>query len=613
MKSLLTLTLLITLFSCLTAGEQRPNILWITSEDNSPMLGCYGDEFARTPALDKLASEGFLYTHAYANAPVCAPARNTIASGIYASAGGHSNMRSFYDRGADVAFHAEVMRPLGYYCTNAYKTDYNTNVNGSIWDDNGKKAHYKNAPEGQPWFAIFNLTVSHESRIHKQFPESELTFDKKTVPIAPYHPRTDDMTHDWAQYYQRVEQMDTQVGDLLKELEESGMAENTIVFYYGDHGGVLARSKRYVYETGTRVPFIVRIPKKYKKLWPAKKPNSEVNRLISFADLYPTLMNIVGGDKPERLQGQAFLGEDIGDGPEYVYMFRDRMDEWYDMCRAVRSQKYRYIRNYMPHRIYGMHLEFLFRAKSIQSWEKAYLAGECNAVQSAFWQTKPCEELYDTENDPWEINNLADDPQYASVLNDMRDANKAWLKKIKDTGFLSEDERLMRAGDQTLYDYFQSGAVPIDAIIDAADLASLGKAENLEQMKAFLKSDDSAIRYWGATGLLILGQEAMSAVADLKVAVEDESVSVAVVAAEALYLLGEKDDARQGFSRALATDREFAQTLAFNSIYLVDDNSDEMKALVVDTYQRMKVKNRSKYNYRGATNLFKKWGMPVPK
>lgn len=591
--------------------QELPNILWITSEDNSPFLGCYGDSFATTPNLDKLATEGFLYTHAYANAPVCAPARNTTASGVYASSGGHSNMRSYYERSEKLKFHAETMRSLGYYCTNNSKTDYNTNVGDEIWNESSKEAHYKNRAEGQPFFAIFNTMISHESQIHKQLPADELMYDPKNVPIPPYHPRTVDMEHDWAQYYQRIHQMDAFVGEKLEELEEAGLSDNTIVFYYADHGGVLARSKRYVYESGTHVPLIVRIPEKYKHLWPKDKPNSKVDRLISFVDLYPTLLNIVGAELPEHLQGEAFLGEEISPDPEYVYMFRDRMDEWYDMSRAVRNNKYRYIHNYMPHRIYGLPIAYLFRAKSIQSWKAAYESGECNEVQSAFWEEKPVEELYDIENDPYEINNLALNPDYEEVLENMRSANRYWLVKIKETGFMPEDERLIQAGGQTIYDYFQGPEVPIEQIINAAETASFGQASNLDKLKDYLKSNSPAVRYWGATGLLILGEKARSLLSELRAVAADESVSVATVAAEALYTLGMKEDVYKAFARALQTDREFAQTQAMNTIYLIDDKSDLMKKEVLDAYARMDTKNRNSYNYRSAMNLFEKWGVEV--
>ncbi|MEG3658413.1 sulfatase [Arenibacter palladensis] len=608
-----SIAILVLIIACTLKAQAQdlPNILWITSEDNSALLGCYGDEFAKTPNLDKLASEGFLYTHAYANAPVCAPARNTIISGVYANSGGHSNMRSKYPRGRGVEFLAETMRELGYYRTNNNKTDYNTNVEKEIWDESSSEAHFKNAPEGKPWFAIFNTTISHESKIHDQLPLGELNYDPKKVPIAPYHPRTPDMERDWAQYYHRIEQMDAFVGERLQELEASGMADNTIVIYYADHGGVLARSKRYVYETGTHVPFIVRIPEKYKKFWPAEKPNSKVERLISFVDLYPTMLNLVGVQVPKRLQGTPFLGENLDSDPEYVYMFRDRMDEWYDMSRAVRSKKYRYIHNYMPHRIYGLPIEYLFRAKSLQSWKTSYENGECNEIQSVFWNTKPVEELYDTENDPWEVNNLAKDTKYADVLEEMRKANRDWLLEIRDTGFMPEDERSIRAENSPIYDYFQSGAVDIQKIIEAADLASLGKVENKQRLMDFLKSNESAVRYWGATGLLLLGKNGKSAISSLKTAINDPSVSVAVVAAEALYKLGEKEEAYKGFKRALGTDREFAQTQVMNAIYLIDDDSPIMKEEVQNVLNRMKSLDRNQYNYRAAMNLMNKWGLEL--
>ena len=388
------ISLVLIAFVCITfAGceekvpDELPNILWLTSEDNSPFLGCYGDDFATTPNLDKLASEGFLYTHAYANAPVCAPARNTILTGVYACSGGNQHMRSYYPISEVIKPYPVYLRELGYYCTNNSKTDYNTNNvdPNEIWDESSKNAHWKNRPEEKPFFAIFNTTVSHESSIHNWIPNEKLRHSPEEVPIPPYHPATPEMKHDWAQYYDKVEDMDAIIGEYLKELEEAGLADNTIVFYYGDHGGVVARSKRYVYETGTRVPFIVRIPEKYKYLFPYENPGSEVNRLISFVDLVPTLLSIVGIEIPDYLQGNAFLGKQKTEDPEYAYMFRGRMDERYDMCRAVRDQKYRYIRNYMPYRIYGQHLDYLWRAPSIRSWEQAYLNGECNETQSIFW------------------------------------------------------------------------------------------------------------------------------------------------------------------------------------------------------------------------------------
>ena len=230
---------------------ELPNILWITSEDNSPFLGCYGDEFATTPNLDKLASEGFLYTHAYANAPVCAPARNTIITGVYACSGGNQHMRSYYKKSDIVKLYPRFLKEAGYYCTNNRKTDYNIDKSQTqnLWDELGGTAHYKNRNSGQPFFAIFNSTLSHESSIHNSIPNEELRHSPEEVPLPPYHPATPEMKHDWAQYYDKVEDMDAWAGDLIKELKDNGLYENTIIFYYADHGGVLGRSKRYIYES----------------------------------------------------------------------------------------------------------------------------------------------------------------------------------------------------------------------------------------------------------------------------------------------------------------------------------------------------------------------------
>ncbi|RLE00819.1 MAG: sulfatase, partial [Bacteroidetes bacterium] len=473
-----------------------PNILWITSEDNSPLLGCYGDEFATTPYLDQLASEGFRYTNAYANAPVCAPARNTIITGVHACSNGNEQMRSAYLKSETVRFYTEFLLNKGYYCTNNSKTDYNTSpidIN-TMWDESGRKAHYKNRARKQAFFAIFNLTVSHESSIHKSIPNEQLRHKPEDVSLPPYHPDTPEMRHDWAQYYDKVEDMDTQVGALLKELEEEGLDDNTIVFYYGDHGGVLGRSKRYLYETGTHVPMIIRIPEKYKHLYPSTAPGDAVERMVSFVDLAPTLLSLIETEAPDYMQGDAFLGKYQQEEPEYVYMFRDRMDERYDMTRSIVDRQYRYIRNYNSNRIWLQHLDYLWRAPSMQAWEKAYLAGECNEVQARFWNTKPVEELYDTEKDPWEVNNLADDPAYADRLSKMRLACLDKAKSIRDAGFIPETDRNIRAGDTPIYDYMRSELLPYDEILGAAFISSLKRPENLDKLKAMLNNDDSAVR-----------------------------------------------------------------------------------------------------------------------
>ncbi|MCK4751569.1 MAG: sulfatase, partial [Bacteroidales bacterium] len=455
---------------------------------------------ATTPHLDQLASEGFDPTYAYANAPVCAPARNTIITGVHACSNGNEQMRSTYQKSETVRFYTEFLMNKGYYCTNKSKTDYNTAPIDikTMWNESGRNAHYKNREKGQPFFAIFNLTVSHESSIHKSIPDEQLRHKPEDVALPPYHPDTPEMRHDWAQYYDKVEDMDKQVGELLAELEEAGLAGNTIVMYYSDHGGILGRSKRFLYETGTHVPMIIRIPEKYRRLFPARKKDSHVERLVSFVDLAPTLLSMTGTRAPEYMQGSAFLGKYREREPEYVYMFRDRMDGRYDMSRSIVDRNFRYTRNFNPNRPYLQRLEYLWRAPSMQSWEKAFRSGQCNEVQSRWWNPKPVEELYDTENDPWEVSNLAEDPAFEKRLTAMRRASREIGASMIDAGFIPEADRIRRTGDMAAYDYMRSDMVPFGEIQKAAYVASEADPGNTEELVAWLDHDDSTVRFWAA-------------------------------------------------------------------------------------------------------------------
>jgi arylsulfatase A-like enzyme len=604
--------------------KELPNILWITSEDNSPFLGCYGDKNATTPNLDQLAREGFRYTHAYANCPVCSPARNTIITGVYAASNGNEQMRSAYRTSELIQSYSALLMKEGYYCTNNVKTDYNTSSidPAEVWDESSAQAHYKNRPVGKPFFAIFNLMESHESSI---FPPGAMFGrpSERTIPkhnpaamvLPPYHPDIPEMRHDWATYYDKVEIMDARVGELLRELEALGEADNTIVFYYADHGGVLARSKRYVYETGTRVPFIVSIPEKFKHLFPGEGPGSKVDRIISFVDLAPTLMSLVGAEIPEYMQGGAFLGAQQSKEPEYVHMTRQRMDERIDMARAVRDKKFRYIRNYMPFRIPLQHLDFLFIAKSAQAWEDAFHAGELNEVQRIPFLPKPVEELYDTENDPWEVNNLAGDPAYRDVLERMRAENKAWMAEIRDVGLIPESMYDEFMGEGSMYDYMRSNKCPFDELLDAAETATLPEAD-LKSYSQYLSHRHPAMRYWGAVGMLIHLDVAKLQMETLVKASEDKSSSVAVIAAEALYALGKKEDAIKSYTRILTdpgydlTDRNFA----LNSIDGAHVSEPEMQKLVKAFYEaNMEGKEGfarfNAYDWLMCETLLKKWGM----
>lgn len=581
-------------------ANEPPNFLWIVSEDNSPFFGCYGDEFATTPTFDKLASEGILYENAFANAPVCAPARSTIITGMYPPSMGTQNMRSRYPTPESIKFFPQYLREAGYYCTNNAKEDYNMIKPEGVWDESSKKAHYKNRKEGQPFFAIFNLGVSHESSIHKSIPNDSLRHDPAKVILPPYHPDTPEMRHDWAQYYDKIEDLDGQVAAILKELEEAGLAENTIVGYYGDHGGVIARSKRFIYESGTHVPMIWRFPDKYKHLSPAK-PGSKLDRLVSFVDLAPTMLSLAGIDVPDYMQGKAFLGDQQTQPREYVHLFRGRMDERIDMVRAVRDKQFRYIKNYMPHRIYGQYIEYLWRAPSCRSWEEAYKAGKCNKAQSAFWEQKPAEELYDVTIDPWEVNNLVADPQYAHVLERMRKEKERWMSEIRDTGLMPEGEMSTRNLTQPSFDFVHSDAYSFEKIKTAADDATMRDVGKLEEIIGFLKDEEPLVRYWGATGCLILGEAAISAKNDLKELLNDKNPDVRITAAEALCNMGESAAATPILIEALNEDNLMVRVHAMNSLEII--GGDVAKASISTVKKVLGTREGRDYDIRAGKRL----------
>ncbi len=582
--------------------------MWIVSEDNSAyFVGCYGNPYATTPNIDKLARQGFLYSRAYCPHAVCAPSRNCILTGVYACSNGNENMRSTYPKSDLVLTYPEYLKKAGYYCTNNAKTDYNTSSfkYESIWDDCSKTAHYKNRPKGKPFFAVFNTELSHESQNHKSIPNNELRHDPAKVFLPPYAPDLPEMRHDWAQYFDKVENMDRQVGIFLKELEESGEAENTIVMYYGDNGGILPRSKRFVYETGTRIPFIVRIPEKFKYLYPADKPGQKVDRIINFVDLVPTVLSIIGSPIPEYMQGNAFLGGQKTKDPEYTFMSRQRMDERYDLVRAVRDRKFRYIRNYMPFRITLQHVDYLFKSPSAEAWFTAFKNGKTNAFQSFPFQTKPVEELYNSETDPWEVNNLAGNPAYASDLVRMRGVLSGWMKKIKDTGLIPEAQYSEFAGGKSMYDYVRSASCPYDELIEASDRATLGGKKELDTFIGYLKNRNSAIRYWGATGLLILKNDARPAIPALKEAVNDQSGVVATLASEALYGLGERKIAVDTYMRILTSGgyNNYDRIFAMNSLDAIQDHSTAL----IPLFRQLTENKGNEYVVRMSEYLLQKY------
>jgi len=548
------------------AEQQLPNILWLTSEDNGPHLGCYGDDYATTPNLDGLAARGMIYLNCWSNAPVCAPARTTIISGLYPPGTGAQHMRSMTRLPKGFNMYPQYLRQAGYYCTNNSKEDYNLEKPGHVWDDSSRKAHWKNRKPGQPFFAIFNFTVSHESRIRTR-PHTPV-HDPAQVRIPAYHPDTPEVRLDWAQYHDKITEMDQQVGQKLKELEDAGLKDDTIIFYYGDHGSGMPRNKRWCYNSGLHVPLIVVIPENFKHLAPddfRKKGKSD--RLVGFIDLAPTVLSLAGVKPPEWYQGHAFLGKYNAPEQPYLYGFRGRMDERLDMVRSVRDKRYVYIRNYMPHKVYGQYLAYMFQTPTTRIWKKMFDEGKLNEAQSHFWQTKPAEELYDLETDPDEVNNLIGSQEHKRIRNALSLALKNWQMEIRDLGFLPEDEIHRRSINSSPYEMGHrtdgDNRYQLEKIMNQAELATASVSnankklshhgnnhdnKRLAQhvatrLKKGSRDKNSTVRYWSALGYLMREQKGYEAGHDeLLDALKDDSKSVRIIAAETLGRYGTDQD-----------------------------------------------------------------------
>jgi arylsulfatase A-like enzyme len=576
--------LLLVAGSIRAADEARPNVLWITCEDLSPIIGPYGDKFATTPNLDAFAAKSLRYKTCWSNAPVCAPARTTLITGMYATSLGAEHMRSEVKIPADWRLYPQVLHDAGYYCTNNSKTDYNIVPNGKVWDDTSNKAHWKNRPEGKPFFAIFNTTVTHESQVHKR---RKLVHDPAQVRVPAYQPDLPEIREDWAQYYDNVTTMDEFVGERLKELADAGLAEDTIVWFYSDHGCGLPRSKRVPFDSGLHVPFILHIPEKFKNLRPADyAPGGETPRLVSFVDFGPTLLSLCGVKPPENMQGQPFLGKYTTEPRKYLFGYRGRMDERVDVVRSVTDGRYVYVRNFMPEKPQGGYLAYMYKQAGVQAWRAAFEKGGLPPEQAAFFLPKPAEALFDLETDRDEVKNLIASGKGATA-NRLRMALADHLKESGDIGLLPECEMHALAGDYA--PVLLSKSIPAEVWYEilhcALDASSRDAAAAAANAKA-LNSGIAACRYWAVLGMINRGaHDLANHRQQLGELLSDPSDCVRVAAADAIGRLGDGDrSAAVALLVAYANPKKHGVTtaiLALNSL-------DTLSPLPVDVVAKLK-------------------------
>jgi len=533
------------------SAAARPNIVWVVTEDNAAtFVTGYGDPLARTPHFDRVAKDGILFERAYSTSAVCAPTRASIITGMFAPSLGTQHMRSTVPMPAWLRYFPAYLRDAGYFTSNRQKTDYNAAVLPGTWDQNGAQAHYKNRPPGQPFFSIFNFTASHESSLHKRLP---LTTDPAKVRVPAYLPDTPEVRADIAQYYDRVSEADRQIGEVLAELQSDGLAEDTIVFYYSDHGGVLPRSKRFLFEVGTHPPLAVRFPKRFQHLAPGA-PGSRSTELVNWVDLAPTVLSVAGVKAPDYFQGRAFAGPARAAAPAFTYSFRDRMDERYDLCRAVTDGRWRYIRNYRPDVATMQYVNYLWNQSSMKEWDRLHRAGKLNAIQASFFEPKPAEQLFDCASDYDNVRNLAGDPTHRATLERMRAANRAHLLRIRDTGLMPEPILRDLAGSEspTLVGR-NDQAYPLSRILDTIDRLQLPATPATADLKAALADPLPVIRFWGALAAL----RAPKSVGDVAPLLKDATGSVRLAAAYVTARHGHAEAAWPVLGAALAADQRF--------------------------------------------------------
>ena len=428
---------------------KKPNILWIVAEDLSPIIPPFGDLTVETPSLTKLSHEGVRYSNVFSTSGVCAPSRAAIATGMYQNRIGAHHMRttSVIDEGPEglmpyealpppyVKMHSQYFREAGYYATNNAKEDYQFQKPVTAWDDSSQKAHWRNKAPGQPFFSVFNLGITHESQVWRQQENPLLISNDLEVPVPPYLPNTETALRDVRQVYSNIVSMDREVGEILSQLEEDGLSDSTIVFFFSDHGGPLPRQKRMLYDSGLRLPMIIRFPDR----WQAGLIDDQ---LISFVDFKSTALSLAGIRPPKYVDGRAFLGDFVQTPKRnYIHAASDRFDNQYDTIRAVRDSRFKYLRNYNLDQPYYLPLPYREQMAIMQELLILRERGELTEIQSQWFRNqKPLEELFDTYNDPYELHNLADDPKYREKLSELGAEMDAWLSDINDLGFIPEQE-----------------------------------------------------------------------------------------------------------------------------------------------------------------------------
>jgi len=557
-----------------------PNIVWLTTEDNSVhYLKLYDEHGVAMPNVEALAAEGLTFDRAYSNAAVCSAARSTLIAQCYGPRLGshyHRKMKKV-PMPEGLKMYPAYLKAAGYYTTNNNKEDYNIIKGQDVWDESGKEASWRHRAPGQPFFHIQNFMTTHESRLHfseESFEAGETDFDASKAFVFPNHPQSDLFRYTNALYRDKHSEVDAQIGEVLAQLEEDGLMENTFIFFYGDHGGALPGSKGYLYETGVHVPLVVYVPEAYKHLVDFEK-GSRVKAFVDFTDIPATTLALAGVPLPKGIDGKPFLGEGI-DAEEInqrdeVYLYADRFDEKYDMLRAMRKGSMKYIRSYQPFNYDGLYNEYRYKQLGYQQWKAMYVAGELNEVQSAFFEARPPELLFDLERDPYETHNLSDDPAYADSLLMMRALLQEQEMAMPDLSFYPEYYLIQKAWDNPVA-FGQLHKKDITRYLKIADLQLLPYQDAEAQIVEALASDDAFDRYWALCVASRFAAEAKPLAPQVRSIAQHDTVLINKVRAAEFLAIALQEDPTAVMTEALyASEDEVEALLIMNSITLMAD------------------------------------------
>ena len=575
------------------SGNEKPNIVWLVTEDNAwHYLKLYNEHGVAMPNVERLANNGVVFNNAFSNAPVCSVARSTIISGCYAP-----RIGAQYHRRMQLApmpdgleMFPYYLRQAGYYTTNNSKEDYNLVKSENVWDESSGEATYQNRKAGQPFFHVQNFGITHEGQLHfsaEKMAQEETNNSQSDVELFEYLPDTPLGKYTYAKYLDLHQKADMAIGEFIDQLESEGLLENTFIFYYGDHGGVLPRSKGYIYESGLHVPFVVYVPEKWKNLVPIEK-GKRSDAFIQFIDLGPTVLNLAGVNTPNGMDGSPFLGKGVTKSDlkkkDSAFGYADRFDEKYDLARSIRKGKYKYIRNYQPFNIDGLFNFYRYKMLAYKEWKELFDGGKLNDAQKQFFLPRSPEALYDLEQDPNETKNLVKDPEYQKVLIELRKELQEHEKVMPDLSFYPEPYFLAGGIDNPV-NFGQKNKGDISALIDVADLSLLTFEEAKKSIETALTSDNPWKRYWALIVCSSFGKDAIEFTSKAKEILEsDEENLVKVRAAEFLALNTNQDVSNELLTCIKNAKTESEANLILNTVTLLKEQCKDFSIKIPREY-----------------------------